>query len=84
MKKNTHGYETPFSGAKNSRQLKRREFIKAIRFMLSPEYDGIRVYMKKMKVTDNKLVKEILKDTSDKKHLYAGEFLRLLKYLTPD
>ena len=34
--------------------------------------------------SDNKLAQDVLKDIADEERVHAGEFLRLLKELSPD
>lgn len=74
----------PFSGLANDRKLTEEELIRAIRFMISAEYEAIQLYMQLAESTDNKLAIEVLKDIADEERVHAGEFLRLLKELAPD
>ncbi len=73
-----------FAGLKNDRKLTEEELIRAIRFMISAEYEAIQLYMQLAESTDNKLAQEVLKDIADEERVHAGEFLRLLKELAPD
>lgn len=73
-----------FSGLKNDRKLTEAELIRAIRFMVSAEYEAIQLYMQLAESTDNLLAIEVLKDIADEERVHAGEFLRLLKELAPD
>jgi rubrerythrin len=77
-------FGSPFSGLANGRKLTREELIRAIRFMISAEYEAIQLYMQLAESTDEKLVQEVLKDIADEERIHAGEFLRLLKHLAPD
>ncbi|MDD2371669.1 MAG: ferritin family protein [Firmicutes bacterium] len=74
----------PFSGLAKDRKLNDQELIRAIRFMVSAEYEAIQLYMQLAESTDNKLAKEVLVDIADEERVHAGEFLRLLKELAPD
>ena len=74
----------PFSGLAKERKLTQAELIRAIRFMVSAEYEAIQLYMQLAESTDNKLAIEVLKDIADEERVHAGEFLRLLKELAPD
>lgn len=74
----------PFSGLKNDRKLTDAELIRAIRFMVSAEYEAIQLYMQLAESTDNKLAIEVLTDIADEERVHAGEFLRLLHELAPD
>ena len=60
------------------------ELVRAIRFMVSAEYEAIQLYMQLADSTDNKLAIEVLKDIADEERVHAGEFLRLLLELAPD
>lgn len=74
----------PFSGLANGRKLTDEELIRAIRFMVAAEYEAIQMYMQLAESTDNKLAIEVLKDVADEERVHAGEFLRLLRELSPD
>ena len=74
----------PFSGLAKDKKLTDAELIRAIRFMVSAEYEAIQLYMQLAESTDNKLAVEVLKDIADEERVHAGEFLRLLHELEPD
>lgn len=74
----------PFAGLAKEKKLTGAELIRAIRFMISAEYEAIQLYMQLAESTDNKLAKEVLEDIADEERIHAGEFLRLLKELEPD
>ncbi|MFA6424629.1 MAG: ferritin family protein [Phycisphaerae bacterium] len=77
-------FGNPFSGMAKERKLTDAELIRAIRFMVSAEYEAIQLYMQLAESTDNKLAKEVLADIADEERVHAGEFLRLLHELAPD
>lgn len=77
-------FGNPFSGLAKDRKLTEAELIRAIRFMVSAEYEAIQMYMQLSESIDNKLAIEVLKDIADEERVHAGEFLRLLKELAPD
>ena len=77
-------FGTPFAGLAKDRKLSDAELIRAIRFMVSAEYEAIQLYMQLAESTDNKLAIEVLTDIADEERVHAGEFLRLLKELAPD
>ena len=77
-------FGNPFAGQKNDSKLTDAELIRAIRFMVSAEYEAIQLYMQLAESTDNKLAIEVLKDIANEERVHAGEFLRLLKELAPD
>ena len=77
-------FGSPFSGLRNDRKLSDTELIRAIRFLISAEYEAVQLYMQLAESTENKLAKEVLVDIADEERVHAGEFLRLLKELAPD
>ena len=77
-------FGSPFSGLAHGRKLTDDELVRAIRFMISAEYEAIQLYMQLAESTDNKLAIEVLKDIADEERVHAGEFLRLLQELAPD
>jgi rubrerythrin len=77
-------FGTPFSGLANDRKLTDEELVRAIRFMVSAEYEATQLYMQLAESTDNKLAVEVLKDIADEERVHVGEFLRLLHELAPD
>ena len=77
-------FGNPFSGLTKDRKLTEQELIRAIRFMVSAEYEAVQMYMQLAESIDNKLAAEVLKDIADEERVHAGEFLRLLKELAPD
>lgn len=77
-------FGTPFAGLAKEKKLTHPELVRAIRFMVSAEYEAIQLYMQLAESTDNKLAIEVLKDIADEERVHAGEFLRLLAELAPD
>jgi rubrerythrin len=77
-------FGSPFSGLANNRKLTDAELVRAIRFMVSAEYEAVQLYMQLAESTDNKLAMEVLTDVANEELVHAGEFLRLLHELAPD
>ena len=77
-------FGSPFNVMANERKLTESELVRAIRFMISAEYEAIQLYMQLAESTDNKLAKEVLIDIADEERVHAGEFLKLLYHLAPD
>ena len=77
-------FGSPFAGLANDRKLTHEELVRAIRFMVSAEYEAVQLYMQLAESTDNKLAIDVLKDIADEERVHAGEFLRLLHELAPD
>jgi rubrerythrin len=73
----------PFSGLKHDRILTHEELVRAIRFMVSAEYEAIQLYQQLAESTDNSLAQNVLYDIANEEKVHAGEFLRLLKALDP-
>ena len=77
-------FGSPFSGMANAKKLTDTELVRAIRFLISAEYEAVQLYMQLAESTDNKLAKDVLVDIADEERVHAGEFLRLLHELAPD
>ena len=77
-------FGSPFSGLAKDRKLTKSELIRAIRFLVSAEYEAVQMYMQLAESIDNKLAAEVLEDIANEERVHAGEFLRLLKELAPD
>jgi rubrerythrin len=77
-------FGTPFSGMASNRKLSDSELVRAVRFMVAAEYEAVQLYMQLAESTDHKIVGEVLRDIADEELVHAGEFLRLLKELSPD
>ena len=77
-------FGSPFEGMKKDRNVTKAELIRAIRFMISAEYEAVQLYMQLAESTTDKLAKEVLTDIADEERVHAGEFLRLLHHLAPD
>ena len=77
-------FGNPFSGLAKDRKLTDAELIRAIRFMISAEYEAIQLYMQLAESIDHPLAKDILIDIADEERVHAGEFIKLLYELAPD
>ncbi len=77
-------FGTPFAGLNNARKVTHAELVRAVRFMVSAEYEAVQLYTQLAESTDNKLAIAVLKDIADEERVHAGEFLRLLHQLAPD
>jgi rubrerythrin len=74
----------PFAGLAKDRKLTDQELIRAIRFMVSAEYEAIQMYTQLAESINHTLAREVLLDIANEEKVHAGEFLRLLKELAPD
>ena len=52
--------------------------------MIAAEYEAVQLYMQLAESTDNELAKRVLVDIAEEELVHAGEFLRLLKELSPE
>ncbi|OPY29403.1 MAG: Rubrerythrin [Methanocella sp. PtaU1.Bin125] len=77
-------FSTPFAVVANDRKLTKDELIRAIRFNIAAEYEAIQMYVQLAESTDDRLAAEVLRDIAEEEVVHAGEFLRLLKYLSPE
>lgn len=77
-------FGNPFSGLAKDRKLTDAELVRAIRFMISAEYEAVQLYMQLAESIDSQLAIDVLKDIADEERVHAGEFLRLLHELAPD
>ena len=77
-------FGSPFAGLAKERKLTDAELVRAVRFMVSAEYEAIQMYMQLAESTTNKLAIEVLEDIANEERVHAGEFLRLLHELAPD
>lgn len=77
-------FGTPFAGLANDRRLTHEELVRAVRFLVSAEYEAIQLYMQLADSTDNKLAQRVLKEVADEERVHAGEFLELLRHIAPD
>ena len=73
-----------FYGNASPRKLSHSELVRAIRLMVTDEYEAISIYTQLAESIDNELAKEVLIDIANEERVHAGEFLRLLKELAPD
>lgn len=73
-----------FSGLASDRKLTHDELVRAIRFMVAAEYEAVQVYMQLAESIDDRLAQVVLKDIAEEELVHAGEFLRLLKQLSPE
>jgi rubrerythrin len=77
-------FANAFYGNASSRKLTHSELVRAIRLMVTDEFEAISIYTQLAESTDNALAKEVLIDIANEEKVHVGEFLRLLKALAPD
>ncbi len=77
-------FGSPFSGLANDRKLNDEELVRAIRFLIAAEYEATQLYTQLAESTDNHLAVTVLKEIANEELVHAGEFLRLLRELSPN
>ncbi len=77
-------FANPFTGNNALKKLNKEELIRAIRFDIAAEYEAVQLYTQLADSIDDKLVQAVLRDVADEELEHAGEFMRLLRYLSPD
>lgn len=73
-----------FSGLTSERKVTHSELIRAVRFSIAAEYEAVQLYMQLAESTNNDLAKKVLVDVANEEREHAGEFLRLLRELSPE
>ncbi len=76
-------FANPFAGNNAPRKLTKEELIRAVRFDVAAEYEAVQLYLQLADSIDDKVAQAVLRDIADEELVHAGEFLRLLKYLSP-
>ena len=77
-------FENAFPTLGLGRKIGDDELVRAIRFFVAAEYEAVQMYVQIAESTDNELAKTVLMDIAEEEMVHAGEFLRLLKELSPD
>ena len=77
-------FSTPFTGNNCEKKISKDELIRTIRFSIASEYEAIQLYEQTIHSTSDELVKEVMQDIADEEKVHVGEFLKLLKILSPD
>ncbi|HEY8906977.1 MAG TPA: ferritin family protein [Rhodoferax sp.] len=77
-------FGSPFSGLAHDKKISHEELVRAIRFMVAGEYEATQMYMQLAESTDHPLAIQVLTDIANEERVHAGEFLRLLRELSPD
>jgi len=76
-------FGNPFAGNRCDRKLTERELVRAIRFMVSAEYEAIQLYQQLVDSIDDPAAIAVLNEITDDERRHAGSFLKLLKTLEP-
>lgn len=73
-----------FSGLNLDRQLTQEELVRALRFLVSAEYEAVQLYQQVHDATSDEKVKNGIKSVIDEERVHAGEFLKMISYLDPE
>jgi rubrerythrin len=76
-------FATPFAGGAAARKLTDTELIRAIRYSIAAEYEAVQLYTQLAESTNDDRAVEVLIDVANEERVHAGEFLRLLRDLSP-
>jgi len=60
------------------------EVIRAVRLSIAAELDAANLYEMIAQQSDDRIVKEVMQEIADEEKVHAGEFIRLLKSLSPE
>jgi len=77
-------FATPFAGLASRRKLNDAELIRAIRYAIAAEYEAIQLYIQLSESIDDERTSTVLRDVANEERVHVGEFLRLLRHLSPD
>ena len=72
------------SGMDGDRRLKHDEMVRAIRFAVAAEYEAVQMYRQLAHSIDDEKAIAVLNEVSEEELVHAGEFLRLLKEISPN
>jgi rubrerythrin len=77
-------FGNPFAGQACDRKLSRDELIRALRFNVAAEYEAVQLYMQLAESIDDPLAIKVLKDVANEELEHVGEFLTLIRHLSPE
>lgn len=77
-------FSNPFQGNKADRKLSHEELIRAIRFSIASEFEAIQLYEQLAESIDNQDAIKILEEIAEDERVHVGNFLYLLKQLSPE
>jgi len=76
-------FSTPFKGNNCEKKLSKDELIRTIRFSIASEFEAIQLYEQIINSTGDEFVKEAIQDITDEEKVHVGEFMKILKILSP-
>jgi len=76
-------FVNPFSGVV-PRKMTKAELVRAIRLNIAAEHEAVHLYLAHADATDDELAKKVLTEIADEERVHIGEFMELLRRLTPE
>lgn len=77
-------FGTPFAGVNLDRKLIKEEAVRALRFVISAEFEAVQLYHQLRDAYDDSLFKKVMNSIADEERIHAGEFMALLYKLQED
>jgi rubrerythrin len=77
-------FGNPFGGNSLDRKLTKEELIRALRFSIAAEYEAVQLYIQLAEASPDETAEKVLRDIAEEEIVHAGEFLAVLKKLSPD
>ena len=77
-------FGNPFAGNNLDRPLSKEELVRAIRFVVSAEYEAIQLYRQVSLAANDERASKVLDSVTQEEVIHAGEFLKLLTELDPN
>lgn len=76
-------FSTPFTGNNCEKKISKDELIRTIRFSIASEFEAIQLYEQIIQATSDEFVKTVIQDITNEEKVHVGEFLKILKVLSP-
>lgn len=77
-------FSNPFEGMQSDRKMTNKEIVRALRFMVSAEYEAVQLYMQMADSIENTMLQKALREIANDERVHAGCFLRLLMAVDPE
>jgi Zn finger protein HypA/HybF involved in hydrogenase expression len=73
-----------FSGLSLDKSLSKEELIRAVRFLVSAEYEAVDMYERIAEASPDEKIKKAIEKIIEEERVHAGEFLKMLTILDPE
>ena len=77
-------FGTPFESINLDRKLNKEELLRGLRFVTAAEFEAVALYQQLAEASGDKDVKKVLLDVANEELVHAGEFMALIKKLSPE